>query len=488
MSTYLGESIALDIPREQKGFTAAPLASQIEAKPQKAEERWKTEIKKSASRYHLIGAWVGFAFNLVFSAADYVNFPHLWADFFQVRLAVSLITLLGIILHKRQNWSVEWVIYIPFVLICIENAYMWSYMDAEFIQKHTLSYIAVFIGAGMLVVWDVRFSISIFVVSLIANLYFLNVNSQVDVTTLLSAGGILTLSVAIFSILLIQTRYNLNKKATIARLALEESNKELVIQKDLVEEKSQDIIESIEYAQNIQEAILPNQEAIGEVFKDHFVLYLPKDIVSGDFYWFKHFGDVSILAAVDCTGHGVPGAFMSMIGNTLMNKVISDERNFDPGTILNTLRKEVIDSLKQGNGKSSDSMDMALIAVNHETGTISFAGANNPLILVRDKDVQIIKGDKMPIGTHYVLENEPFTTHTMEFQEGDCVYLISDGFPDQFGGARDKKYSMRRFRDLLLQVNHAPMERQLEILNKSFNEWKGTQSQIDDVLVIGVRF
>lgn len=487
MPYALDETISYQFPPHMAEVSFSSVGSSKERRKKAEVQEWKIEIRKTASRYHLIGAWVGLVFNFVFSIADYISFPNLWEQFFVVRLIVSMIILTGIVLHKPLKWSVEWVIYIPFVLICIENAYMWSFMDIEMVQKHTLSYIAVFIGAGMLVVWEMKYSVSIIIISLFANFYFFNANSPIDITTMLSAGGILTLSVAVFSILLIQTRYNLNRKATIARLALEESNDQLIIQKQIVEEKSQDIIESIRYAQNIQEAILPDGNVIGRHFPDHCILFLPKDIVSGDFYWFKNFGNISVLAAVDCTGHGVPGAFMSMIGNTLMNKIISDQHCFNPADILHELRLGIIEALDQGGGKSNDSMDMSLVVVNHDEEEISFAGANNPLLYISENKMNLIKGDKMPIGSHYKKVDEPFISHVINYKKGDCIYLMSDGYADQFGGLRDKKFSMKRIQNLLLEMHNQSMTSQKIMLERTFQNWKGSQSQIDDVLVMGVR-
>lgn len=461
--------------------------SALEPRVAKSDAVWKVEIRKAAAKYHIIGAWVGVIFNILFAISDLVNCPQFWINFLYVRIFVSAVTLCGILLHRRLNWSIEWVIYIPVVLICIQNAYMWSFMDATLMLKHTLSYIAALIGAGMLVIWEMKYSISVIVISLVANVYFLAKNSFLDVETILASGGVLTFSVAVFSILLIQTRYKLNKKETIARLSLVESNRMLHVQKEIIEEKGQSIIESIQYAQTIQEAILPGKRQIGNSFEDSFVLFLPKDIVSGDFYWHHKTGETTIIAAVDCTGHGVPGAFMSMIGNTLMNKIIIDRGITSPAEILNQLRKGVIGALMQGETMSKDSMDIALCTIHHDKNIVEFAGANNPLILLRGGAFHITKGDKMPIGSHYKMEKIPFKNHEIPFESGDQIYLCSDGFNDQFGGKNDKKFSVRQFKALLLQLENYSMSKQYGTLLKAFDEWKGNQDQIDDVLVLGMK-
>ncbi len=265
---------------------------------------WEEELKKVATKYHIIACWLAGVLDPLWVLSDISVMPDRWEEFFVIRLVVAALSLLGLAFRKKI--SVEMVAFIPVLGISLQNAYMYGVMDAEAFQKHTFAYVALFIGAGMVVFWKVIYSYIVVGLSIIANIIFLYLYSPLGLEEIMINGGLLTFTVAIFSILLIQTRFNLTKKEIIARLALAESNQILEEQKEIIEEKNKDITDSINYAKNIQEAVLPNLSEIDAVFKDHFVFYKPKDIVSGDFYWFANKGDKVLIAACDCTGHGVP--------------------------------------------------------------------------------------------------------------------------------------------------------------------------------------
>ena len=452
----------------------------------KEEEQWRLELNKFALRYHLMGAWVAVIFNVLFFVTDYINTPEHWLSFLYIRCIVSFIILITILLKKRINISVEILIFIPAILISIQNAYMWSLMDAEHLQAHTLAYIALFIGIGMLVLWKIRYSIALVIISFIANVFFFLTFSDLSIEEIMSRGGLLTLTVAIFSILLIQTRFRLTKSEIKARINLKKSNSELKEQRKVVSKKNEHIIQSIEYAKTIQDAILPNKAFIKEYLPNSFILFKPRDIVSGDFYWFGHYNGKTIIAAVDCTGHGVPGAFMSMIGNTLMNKVILDLKNTDPAKILGELKRSTIEALDQSGKGKNDSMDMAICVIDHENKKLEYAGAYNPLYFFKSGELQIFKADKMPIGLH-VKESLDFTNHVVSYQEGDSFYIFSDGYVDQFGGSEGKKYTPRRLKPFLSSINHLSMSEQKELMDKEITKWMGNEKQIDDILFIGVQ-
>lgn len=259
-------------------------------------------------------------------------------------------------------------------------------------------------------------------------------------------------------------------------------------QKNLVKEKNKDITDSINYAKRIQEALLPAKELKYEIFPNAFVFFKPRDIVSGDFYWFTKKNGKRIITAVDCTGHGVPGAFMSMIGNTFLTEIIEGKGITQPADILSEMRYLVIKSLKQTHDmtESKDGMDMALLAFDDETNTVEYSGANNPLWLIRNGECIEYKPDKRPIG-YFRGEGRPFTNHKIELQKGDTIYIFTDGYADQFGGKNGKKLKYKPFKETLLSIQHEPMLKQEEILLEKFNEWKGILGQIDDVLIIGIR-
>jgi len=259
-------------------------------------------------------------------------------------------------------------------------------------------------------------------------------------------------------------------------------------QKEMVEEQKKDITDSIRYAENIQRALLPTIESINTVLPDSFVLFKPKDIVSGDFYWMQHHKDKVYFAACDCTGHGVPGAFMSMIGSSLLDEAVIEKGITKPNEIFFEVRKGFINALKQSgaSGQQKDGMDAVLCSWDQH-GNLEYALAYNPLLLFRNGELIETKPDKQPVGFH-TMEQKPFTDHTLKLDKGDTVYIFSDGYPDQFGGPKNKKFMMKNFKKLLLSIQDKTMNEQKTILEDTMKEWKGDTEQIDDILVMGVRF
>lgn len=255
-------------------------------------------------------------------------------------------------------------------------------------------------------------------------------------------------------------------------------------------EKNKDIMDSIRYAKRIQDAILPPDEFVRKSLPKTFVLFKPKDIVSGDFYWLADKGDFILFAAVDCTGHGVPGAFMSIVGHNLLEQIVHGEGLTSPSLILETLNKGVSDTLRQSYTEDEaikDGMDMTLCAFNRITKEFRFASAMNPLYFIREGQLQEIKGDKFPIGNLKVGEERKFTEHRIQLQKGDTIYIFSDGFADQFGGPNGKKFKYSQFKELLLSIQEKSMEEQGDILHSQIEKWRGELEQIDDILVIGTR-
>jgi ligand-binding sensor domain-containing protein/serine phosphatase RsbU (regulator of sigma subunit) len=270
-------------------------------------------------------------------------------------------------------------------------------------------------------------------------------------------------------------------------------NKEISAQKTIIETKNRDITDSIQYAKNIQEAILPQLDVISQEFPQSFILYMPKDIVSGDFYWFAKRKNKRFIATADCTGHGVPGAFMSIIGNTILNEIVTEKEILEPGEILDELHTGIKNALKQSNdeGERRDGMDIALCAMEGDSNILEYAGANRPLWIFRggNKDqMEVIKPNKFPIGGLEMEDKRQFTNNRIELGKGDMMYLSSDGYADQFGGHAGKKMMVKNFQKLLTEILHLPLPEQKEILRKHFIDWKGDQEQVDDVLVIGFRY
>ena len=259
-------------------------------------------------------------------------------------------------------------------------------------------------------------------------------------------------------------------------------------QKYIVDEQNKDILDSIRYAENIQNAMLPVEEHVKKLLPNSFVVFKPKDIVSGDFYWISEQNGSIYFAVCDCTGHGVPGAFMSMIGSSLLNEAVNEKGIVKPNNIFQEVRKGFKDALKQTGqqNEQKDGMDAVLCHWNRKK-KLEFAAAYNPFIMVRNQQIQEIKADKQPVGV-FLKEEKPYTHHELEVERGDMVYLFSDGYSDQFGGPRGKKFKYSLFKKLLLNIHDMPMERQKLILEDTLEQWQGDENQVDDILVMGVRF
>jgi len=258
-------------------------------------------------------------------------------------------------------------------------------------------------------------------------------------------------------------------------------------QKDEIEIQKQEITDSILYAQRIQKAVLTSSEEIQRILPENFILFLPRDIVSGDFYWMTQKNDYSVFAAVDCTGHGVPGAFMSMLGVSFLNEIINETSDFKANLILEKLRTLVKKTLSQSiDAETKDGMDIALCILNNKTNELQYAGAFNPLYLIRNYNLLEIKGDRMPIGIYQYTETD-FTNNEIQLQKDDCLYIFSDGYVDQFGGKSGKKLLTKTLKETLLKIHPEPMAKQKEMLQESLHNWKGYYKQIDDILIIGIR-
>ncbi|MGZ4034548.1 MAG: two-component regulator propeller domain-containing protein [Bacteroidia bacterium] len=301
---------------------------------------------------------------------------------------------------------------------------------------------------------------------------------------------IISISVIFFYIRWRERKLMEDKK--ILESTVTERTKELQIAYSQIEEKNKDITDSINYARRIQDAVLPTDEEITGLLPESFVLYKPKDIVSGDFYWFTEKNGKIIFAAVDCTGHGVPGAFMSLIGHNLLTEIINDAGITTPGKILDEMRKGVIRVLKQKgvSGENKDGMDISLCSFDKKTFDLEFAGAHNALWLIRktggEKKFEEIKADKQPIGISYS-EQKPFTTNSLQLQKGDSIYIFTDGYADQFGGAKGKKFKYKPIQEILMNNNEKSMKEQHIVLSTIIDDWKKGLDQNDDILMIGVR-
>lgn len=268
---------------------------------------------------------------------------------------------------------------------------------------------------------------------------------------------------------------------------ISEQNQQLEVAFMQLDEKNTAITDSINYAQRIQSAIMrPAKELDSRLMDRMFILYKPKDIVSGDFFWFMDADDKTFVTAADCTGHGVPGAFMSMIGITFLNEIVGKKHIYQPAMILNELRSSVLHALHVEGEDNKDGMDISFSCIDWKRMKLEWAGANNPVVVIRDGVLHEIKGDKMPVGKHDN-DEQPFTNHEFDLQEGDMIYMYSDGYPDQFGGETGKKFMARNFKRYLQSICNEEIMTQKAMLDQNIIEWQGTHEQIDDILVMGIR-
>lgn len=329
---------------------------------------------------------------------------------------------------------------------------------AGFCSIHVLFHLLFSIGP-----WDLLMVIFIFIV--VGNLFFIkwrDKKTQYEIQVLEEKISIRTVEV-------LQQKFELEKK------------------NELIAEKNKEMTDSLNYAKRIQAAILPKSELITKAFPQSFILYMPKDIVSGDFYSFARKDGKIIIAACDCTGHGVAGAIMSMIGSSLMNQIINEKGITNPGEILNQLNLGIIDALKQTENSSHDGMDVSLCTFDLQNLELTFAGANRPLWLVRNNNLESFKSDKFPIGGLQIDHAGSFTNQQIKLEKGDAIYIFSDGYADQFGGMLCKKLMTKKFKEILLSIQDKPMNEQGDYLHQFIKDWMGDVEQVDDVMVIGIR-
>lgn len=295
---------------------------------------------------------------------------------------------------------------------------------------------------------------------------------------------------------LLKMRSELDENERFLEAKVVERTEQVVKQKEEIESKNQilevlykQVTDSIRYAKRIQEAILPPQSILRVILPNSFILYKPKDIVSGDFYWVEQKNGKTLFSAVDCTGHGVPGAFMSIVAYNILKYVVNNNNETQPARILDALNIGVSETLHQASSETHtrDGMDLALCSIDFQKKELKYAGAYNPLYLIRDGQLKEYKADKFPIGYYTGTTAKPYKNNTIELKAGDMVYVFSDGYVDQFGGPQGKKFMANQFRKLLLEICDLPVEEQKRTLDNKIETWRGAQEQVDDILVIGIK-
>lgn len=266
-------------------------------------------------------------------------------------------------------------------------------------------------------------------------------------------------------------------------------NPNTILSREELLEQRKELLASIKYASFIQRAILPEPMFLDKILNEYFIMHLPRDIVSGDFYYCTKVDHFIVIAAGDCTGHGVPGALMSIMGASFLNEIMSGPGPWKASRILNLLRERIMKALHQTGDEeeNKDAIDMALLVYNEDTGELQYAGANNPLYHVRQGVFTEIPPDKMPVGINAV-EEESFTNNSLQLLSDDIIYIFSDGYADQFGGENNKKFKYGPFKKLLASISGEELYLQKEKLMKTLVEWKGNNEQVDDILIVGIKF
>lgn len=492
-------------------------------------EAWKEEYKRIGSIYARWGALlVIFLFPLSIIPEISLEKSNLLA-WYIFRLGPSVIMGVVFLLHQKYKFSHELLFEI--IAFCLFTSAAYMVQCGDWIN-YVISMGTVFITSAVLVIlrpfyFIINF-IAVLIIQVLVNMIFCDMGVG-DYFLMKGVNILIVVGIACFS--MAAFRYYIMKNNFMHRVALQEAhfelqernqslikvqkdlrfkgeqiseqNEELMLQKeeistqrdamqtqkDFIERQNRDIISSIRYAKRIQNAMLPSEDLLSHFFPESFIYFLPKDIISGDFYWVTEKNDKIILAVVDCTGHGVPGAFMSLIGQSNLNHIVMQEGIVNPAEILNKLHKGIIASLKQDETDNQDGMDAGIIVIDKQAGMIEFAGAKNPLICVTDdKNIVEIKGDKMSIGGNESKAiNRQFTKHEFHIEKGATYFLFSDGFSDQFGGPNDKKFMVSQFKKVLQEISDKSMEDQQFTLSKKFAEWKDNAPQTDDVLVLGFR-
>jgi serine phosphatase RsbU (regulator of sigma subunit) len=492
-------------------------------------EAWKEEYSRIG---HVYARWGALLVIFLFPLSTIPELPveksniNIWYAF---RYGPSVIVGIVFLLHQKFKFNHELLFEIIAFCLFTSAAYM---VDCSDWMTYMISMITVFITSAVLVILrPFYFVINFFVVFLIQILVhsFYCDAGILDYFLMKGVNILIVVGIAAFS--MASFRYYIMKNNFMHRVALQEAhfelqernqslikaqkdlrfksdqvseqNEELKMQKEeilsqrdamqsqkeFIEKQNRDIIGSIRYAQRIQSAMLPTDSFIKNMLPDSFVLFYPRDIVSGDFYWAAEVEGKKIIAAIDCTGHGVPGAFMSLVGDTNMNQIVLQEGVMNPAEILNKLHDGVNSYLKQSENENQDGMDAAIIIIDEKNKTIQFAGAKNPLVIIdENQKIEVVRGDNMSIGGKRRIEIESgFNTHSIEYNSQHTYYIFSDGYQDQFGGPNDKKFMVRKLRALLKEVSVRDMNDQHFLLKKRFEDWKAGYSQTDDVLLIGFR-
>lgn len=456
-------------------------------------------MQQQARKSHLIaGVVMGIVF-LAFAITEYYSRSwEVWVLFTLVRVAGVACIMTVAFCTWRFRWHPNLLAYVYSILIPVFIS--WVYYNTPVGEgRGVLSALTiVYLASGFTVLW--HWAHSLLVALVVTTIHSSLTLSQTELKTFMTEGGLWTFVMPFAVIGLVVYRYQFVKREIMLRLALQEKNEEIHQQAEELQTQNTQIEEqrralstayhqitgSVRYAMRIQEALRPSQEHLEHFCKENFVLSKAKDSISGDFYWLSEHGTRHFLAVADCTGHGVPGGFMTMLGYSMLNQLINNEHTDDPGAILEEMDRRLLRLLRQEQDaqvKIADGMDIALL--RRDADQLVFAGARRPLWLFSGGRLQEFKGCRFPIGDNFFSQKQ-FKSQTIPYQPGDVVYLFSDGYADQFGSS-DKKFLIARFRTLLTEIHTLPMPVQQNILVEQMAQWQGNMPQTDDWLIAGMR-
>jgi serine phosphatase RsbU (regulator of sigma subunit) len=467
----------------------------IEQEVSNLEPEWQKEYERLGNFY---AKWAAFLIMLTFPLGIllYLDFLRAdnWLQLWAIQLFPSFIIAIGLMIRQLRRFPHEYLVLLMAFSIFASASHKVAEQDFVF---YLINNSICLIFSAVLMVVKPSFPPIIVIYILIINILVQKYIYQNDLFDYFARqGGMVILVGGMVFIMVTWFRYQILRNNFLNSLALRQSYQKLAQQNQIIAQNSQiiqeinqDLTSSINYAKRIQEAILPFDERISRELPEYFILWKPRDIVSGDFYWFAD--SPLIITAVDCTGHGVPGALMSMLGSEALGHLVNEREIVEADAILNNLNQEIRRLLKQTETGNQDGMDMALCVIDKQQKQMQYAGAKNPLVYIQNNEMKVIKAENFPIGGFHKSSTgeEKYLKHLIDISIPTTFYLFSDGYQDQFGGEKGKKFMVTRFHQLLFDIHQLPMPEQKQILEKTIEDWMqiGKQRQIDDILVIGVR-
>lgn len=450
-------------------------------------EAWHVKKTQQATLYNRIGLWIALVLYPIWSVLDVLIAPEeLFSSFMYTRFVCGAVMLVFALAHLKFKFNPIWLAYPVVLTIGTDIAYMCNQVSSDLIMPYMMQYCTLFVCSGMLHIWSIRHSIIVVAITLFMMIFFKETSLTHTYGDLLSNGGLIVTTVLIVYVFLIATRTNLMKKAFLANFNLEKALKVVNDKNEIIVKKNEQISDSINYGLRIQQAILPSKTDLESFLGEHLLFYKPRNVVSGDFYWHAEKDNRRYFAVGDCTGHGVPGAFMSIIGASILNQTLHETASIKPEEIIGTLRFKLMKLLKQDSSTNSDGMEIGLLCFDCDEEKITFAGSRINLYQVKSNgDIIEHTADKQPIGGYGYKNFKGYTSQKITPEIDDVLFLTSDGLQDQYS-ADNKKFGKKRLRDLFCSLAKNNPIAAKDLLENNYSDWKGDSPQIDDIIVAGI--